>query len=159
MTEQKTCRLCGVTAPVDAFYRMPSASDGRDSRCKECAKEQVRRNRRERSDQYREYERGRASLPHRVEARRTYAKTEKGAEAFNRARARYRERYPDRYKATNKVNNALRDGVIEKDACFFCGGTDDLAAHHHDYSKPLDVTWLCRSCHIKHHKLERMARS
>lgn len=29
-----------------------------------------------------------------------------------------------------------------------CGTTEHVVAHHHDYSKPLDVTWLCE----QHHK-------
>ena len=33
-----------------------------------------------------------------------------------------------------------------------CGQTHELIeAHHHDYSKPLDVEWLCPHCHARAH--------
>ena len=36
--------------------------------------------------------------------------------------------------------------------CETCGVLDTwLQRHHDDYSKPLEVRWLCRSCHQKHH--------
>jgi len=41
-------------------------------KCKSCAKSSVRENRRTRKQQYAEYERSRANLPHRIEARRKY---------------------------------------------------------------------------------------
>jgi hypothetical protein len=41
-------------------------------KCKACVEARVRENRRERLEQYARYERSRANLPHRVEARRAY---------------------------------------------------------------------------------------
>lgn len=57
-----------------------------------------------------------------------------------------REKYPDREKARRAVNNAVRDGRLLKQPCH-CGETK-VQAHHEDYSKPLDIEWLC----IKHHR-------
>lgn len=58
-------------------------------------------------------------------------------------------------QASVAVNNALRDGRLEKDAdCRYCHTTDKLTAHHWDYYRPFDVTWLCERCH----KIADMAR-
>jgi len=35
------------------------------------------------------------------------------------------------------------------DKCELCGSTDWLERHHMDYSKPLEIKTLCRSCHAK----------
>ena len=44
------------------------------------------------------------------------------------------------------------------DACERCGRvTRDIHGHHDDYSKPLDVRWLCVVCHNRHHGAERRA--
>jgi 5-methylcytosine-specific restriction endonuclease McrA len=46
-------------------------------KCKSCVKNSVRENRRNRVQQYAEYERSRSNLPHRVEARRKYQENHK----------------------------------------------------------------------------------
>lgn len=56
-------------------------------------------------------------------------------------------RYPERVSARKKVAYALKTGKLTKTACVNCGATEDIQAHHHDYSKPLDIIWLCRNCH------------
>ena len=54
----------------------------------------------------------------------------------------------DRQKlqARSDARHAVRDGVLIKQPCEVCGSIE-VVKHHDDYSKPLDVRWLCR----KHH--------
>lgn len=44
-----------------------------------------------------------------------------------------------------------RRGKIKKQPCFGCGGSDSQK-HHEDYTRPLDVTWMCRQCHLDYHQ-------
>ena len=58
-------------------------------------------------------------------------------------------------RAHRAVNNAVTSGRLVKQPCARCGSTAYVHGHHEDYSKPLDVEWLCRSCHRQHHELLR----
>lgn len=49
------------------------------------------------------------------------------------------------------LNVYLNRGKILKEDCCKCNSSTDVEAHHHDYTKPLDVIWLCRLCHLKEH--------
>ncbi len=51
-------------------------------------------------------------------------------------------------KARSKLRRALLAGVVKREPCTKCGLKAE--AHHPDYSKPLDVVWLCKI----HHKIE-----
>jgi len=57
-----------------------------------------------------------------------------------------------------KVKAALISGeLVRSDTCDMCHQTFDYnynttVAHHPDYSKPLLIMWLCRSCHFKLHR-------
>lgn len=43
---------------------------------------------------------------------------------------------------------AIRNGSLTSaNRCESCGNTGRVQAHHHDYSRPLDVQWLCMTCH------------
>jgi len=47
--------------------------------------------------------------------------------------------------------SAIRSGKLSRRNCEKCGA-DKTEAHHDDYSKPLDVRWLCKTCHGAVHR-------
>jgi len=103
---------------------------------------------------YRGYDQKRFQEDPRVRERhRRYQKTEKGAAAMRRGRAKYVQKNPEKWAAHVALNNAVRDGRVTKPgACQNCGAGGRIEGHHDDYAKPLDVEWLCRSCHLERHR-------
>jgi transposase-like protein len=153
MQEYKKCFKCNWVKPVEDFYRHPQMADGRVNKCKECNKKDVRQNRLDNFEHYREYDKARANNPDRVIARQEYARTEAGIAAANRAKNKWTQTNPIKRQASLKVNNAVRDGRLRKpDYCESCGEAKRLCGHHDDYAKPLDVRWLCDLCHRAWHK-------
>lgn len=67
--------------------------------------------------------------------------------------------YPFAVKAKWKVKQAIEKGLIKKaNRCEICGSKGKIEAHHSDYRKPIDVNWLCKSCHKKLHIEKRKLR-
>ncbi len=59
------------------------------------------------------------------------------------------------YKARHDLYHAVEGGRIEKLPCEVCG-EKNVEGHHEDYSKPLEVKWLCRGHHRKLHRKPRV---
>ncbi len=125
------CVACGEKKPAGDFYQ-------RDRSCKECRKARVKLRARL-NPAVQEYDRQRAKTPERREHIRATV-------------ARWNAENPLGYKAHYVATNAVRDGRLKKQLCLFCGRSD-VHAHHRDYSKPLDVVWLCPQCHHRLHAL------
>lgn len=137
-TSTKECFKCKAVKPLSDFYAHNKMADGHLNKCKSCAKTDARVTRRSNIEYYREYDRKRG----------------------NRQTTDYLRKYRDenlaRYKAHNAVSNAVRDGRLVKEPCFMCG-SKDVVGHHPDYSKPLEVIWLCQGCHKLIHAYEDRA--
>ena len=54
------------------------------------------------------------------------------------------------HSARRQVRSAVEAGLLSRLPCEVCGETK-VHAHHDDYSKPLDVRWLCQMHHSEHH--------
>ena len=148
---EQSCFKCGEVKSLSDFYKHPMMANGHVGKCKECNKSDVRENRVKKIDYYTKYEKGRAMLPHRIKARNKYIKTESGKEAMKRAYLKHKNKFPQRYKANYLLTNAVRDNRLIKGPCEVCGTTERIHGHHDDYSKPLDVRWLCVTHHRQHH--------
>jgi hypothetical protein len=148
----KTCKTCSKEKPLSSFYVHKKMSDGHLNICKDCTKTRVSKHRALNIEYVKEYERKRATLPKRVEARSNYAKTEAGKKAKAKALKKYREKHTDRYFAHRALANAMKDGKVTKLPCFICGDKN-VEGHHPDYSRPLDVVWLCNKHHRECHKI------
>jgi len=62
-----------------------------------------------------------------------------------------RASHPEKYAAHKAVQNAIRRGEMSRLACEVCG-SEKSHGHHEDYTKPLDVIWLCRTHHMERHR-------
>lgn len=74
---------------------------------------------------------------------------------YRKSMAKSREKYiianPDKHQAHIILNNSVAKGNIARKPCIKCGNPKS-EGHHEDYTKPLEVIWLCRECHRNHHK-------
>lgn len=147
------CKTCGKTEVEVEFY------DSIKTYCKEHWKQRVRENRRKNIDHYRSFDRRRANLPHRVEARQKYSRTEAWRRSHNTACKKYEENHPDKRRAHVITGNAISSGSLKKEPCEVCRSLI-VQAHHDDYTKPLEVRWLCAEHHAEHHvKLREQSRT
>lgn len=149
--EMRTCIICKRTLTLDHYYKR---SDGRKyNHCKTC-KNAI-------SEQTRADPSVRASR----NKRRRDNRHSTGLPARDRRHAAKREGlYPEKAAAKKALNWAVASGqIVKPQTCEACGqvprqrqdGGSGLQGHHDDYSKPLDVRWLCIGCHVAHHQKEQ----
>ena len=152
--DTKACFVCTKELPLISFYKHSGMKDGHLGKCKECAKKDAINNRNENIDYYREFDRNRSNLPHRVAVREAYANTDEGIESARKSKANWTKNNRKKKWASGKVAYAVRSGKLKKPTkCEECGRDDiRLHGHHDDYSKPLNVRWLCSKDHRAWHK-------
>lgn len=147
----KICFKCNQSKDTLEFYKHLGMKDGLLSKCKACCKKDVNDNRLKNYDYYREFDKKRSMLPHRVLARNAYRKTEKGKAAIKKSFDNQSKIKPLARAARIITGNAIRDSRIIKKDCEVCGNIKSQA-HHDNYYEPLNVRWLCRKCHDEWHK-------
>jgi hypothetical protein len=66
------------------------------------------------------------------------------------SRRKDRIRHPEKVKARRILRTSILFGRAVKLPCRDCG-SKKVEAHHTDYSKPLEVIWLCHKHHCEEH--------
>lgn len=67
---------------------------------------------------------------------------------FRVSNAKWAAQNPEKRSAQSQLRYAVKTGKIARaNSCQECGAVGKVEAHHPDYSKPLRVEWLCKSCH------------
>ncbi len=71
-------------------------------------------------------------------------------ECYNKFFNTYRKNFSkEAVNARSLIARKIKQGIIKPEKCFLCG--KNAQAHHPDYSKPLQIAWLCPSHHQKLH--------
>lgn len=156
VTDGRTCPKCKEYLPFSAFYGK-DGNDPKHRRCKGCerADNQKRRSTshgrmlaRNRMRRYRDNNRD----AERDKQRLAYCANPKRQFDYNRLRSGTLQK-----KARAYLNNELHAGrIVKPERCQRCGlltSARRLHGHHHDYSKALEVEWLCSLCHGLEHRI------
>ncbi len=67
---------------------------------------------------------------------------------ISKLRTSYRYRNGRVNRACRAIRKAIREGKLTPKPCEICG-EPRTQAHHEDYSKPLEVKWLCKNHHVE----------
>lgn len=148
----KMCGSCGQKKSITEFYKNSHMHDGYLNQCIPCVRAARERYRTENKEKIREqhrlyYQKNRKG---RIQAVADYY--QRKPEVNNAAVKRYRARNPEATKARGAVTYAIKEGRLNPKPCERCDSTINIQAHHEDYSKPLDVVWLCPTCHGERHR-------
>jgi len=144
----QNCKVCGTTKPLEEYYK-------NDRTCKVCRRGIVKAHRAANLDRIQAYDRGRGQSPERKKkVKEQYDRrmsTEEGRKKASENSKRNQNKNLLKRAARVIVGNSVRDGKLIKEPCEVCGDTDS-AGHHEDYTKPLEVTWLCLHHHGERHR-------
>jgi len=147
------CKKCGEVKNCDDFYLTHRVT------CKKCIRKQViawQKNNRK------QVLKTQKTMRDRPEFRKKQAEYyRKWYEAKGRGKRSQRQLkqikswqklHPESCRAGSLVQYAVETGKITRPkACVTCKEKRKLLAHHDDYNFPLNVKWLCYSCHQKLH--------
>lgn len=151
---QYECRHCNQWKSLENYYHYSK------SKCKSCWKAYRQKWEKANPDKMREKQRRRClrnpalvTLRNRM---RYLTGKKKRYQASLTATGRWARANRVQKNVHQMVYLAVKSGrMIRPEACSECGFTGRITAHHHDYSKPYDVEWLCVSCHKLLHNRSR----
>lgn len=145
----KRCFKCQCEKPTEEFYKHSRMSDGRLNKCKECTRADVAKHRLDNLERIQAYDKSRGSSRN----RRVLVPHEKREQIRREGRTSWETSHPQRAKAQKILSSAVANKkVVPWPVCAMAECNRKPQAHHPDYSRPLDVVWLCPSHHTQAHR-------
>jgi len=143
----KDCGRCGKRKELSDFYVNRAKEDGLTTWCRSCLSEYHKAR----------LAKANASRPEgwkqKAKDKTAYSKAWKEANPgkMTEYKRDWWRKNKDRLKVKDAVRYAVKTGKLVKTPCEVCG-EEKVEGHHPDYSRPLDVVWLCRQHHLEIHK-------
>ena len=141
----KTCSCCKKQFTLEFFQKRAASKDGFTASCKYCLR-------------IRDAAKHKKFRDKRIQQMKEYAKTDFSKLSSKLSKLKWKEKNKEKRKSHIIVGNAIRDKKLLKEPCKVCGSTERVHAHHDDYSKPLDVRWLCAAHHRQWHAAHGIAK-
>lgn len=154
MRTEKRCSKCKVVQPVCNFDSHKGVSGGLACHCKACKKDYLVAYRAKNREHVLSLARERDNRPVNREKKKKQRQTPSGAEISRAATARHRKNFPEKDRARKLAANAVERGDLLRQPCEICGEYP-AHGHHDDYTKPLEVRWLCVKHHNEWHRLNK----
>ena len=127
------CSKCKFVGDIQFFFKNNSKKTGHDNYCKKCRIIINKCDHKTYLSVIRDWQK--------KNKEKVYASSKKWA-----------ENNKEKLSAHKAVSVAIRSGKLTKKDCEVCG-SKKVDAHHDDYTKKLDVRWLCRFHHKQLHLL------
>jgi hypothetical protein len=142
------CYICKIYQVKSAFYKCKNSYYGIQSYCKKCEKIRTNKRKKEKLEYFRRWRKSKAGIKYFYDNR----------EKINKQRSEWKKKYfknlndelKKHYKAREIFKYAIKSGKMERGKCMKCG-KPNAQGHHFDYSKPLEVIWLCKKHHLEEH--------
>jgi hypothetical protein len=180
--ENKLCKTCNLEKPIDSFYKQKGRKSM--SNCKECRRIIMRKYEAKFPEKVKAtQDLWRKNNPEKVKAtqvrarkseayklrmelnrerdnkkKRDYMKTEQGRIISKNKYLKTKLLSPQKLSARNIIAKAVKRGKLQKLA--FCTYpaclNEKVEAHHFNYSKELEVKWLCKRHHRIADKVKQM---
>ena len=162
----KQCKSCLKFSNYNNFYNSLRAKDGKQSYCKKCIKEKIKKtaNKQGRSKYYKEYyKKNKEKIKeyhqkYYKENKFIYLerdKKNKQKEKYKKWKREYDKKYriknKNKVEARDKIRKLVKSGKIERIPCQICKNVK-TEFHHPNYNYPFLVIHLCDACHKKAHK-------
>lgn len=150
MNDYKICTLCGAKKSLNEFHKASTGRYGVRGECKSCVSEKRKK--------YYHNNRDKALKATKIWQFNNKEKIKKDSKIW---RSNNKKKYlqygktwtqKNKYKrsASRQLRYAVNSGKVRKEPCKICGNLIS-EGHHEDYSKPLEVIWLCHKHHILLH--------